>query len=286
MVDPVTVVTVGGTAAYIFKPQIDKILGPTADYLGEKVQGIVKQRFENVNNILIKTEKKIGDKINEQGSISPRIVERLINSGSFIEDDLTQEYFAGVMATSRTANGKDDRGLYFLDLIGKLSHFDLKIHYILYSQLRIKHLGTKSSIFIVDHRPYLFNCITVDAFFSAFQKYYQDTYDRELILTETASRLLKEKLVNDLLYGPEEFIQGRVKSLYGDKFLTATAHEQLIRIGVIGFQGFSCGGQQLWYTPSPLGAQLFLWAHGEGQRLANDIFNPDLIFNSSNISKN
>jgi hypothetical protein len=57
MVDPLTVAA-GGTAVYMLKPQIDKILGPTADYLWEKVQEIVKQRFENVNDILVKTEKK------------------------------------------------------------------------------------------------------------------------------------------------------------------------------------------------------------------------------------
>jgi hypothetical protein len=53
----------------------------------------------------------------------------------------------------------------------------------------------------------------------------------------------------------------------------------------VGKLFFIRGGQQLLYTPSPPGAQLFLWAHGEGQRIANDIINADLVFNTKNFSK-
>ena len=49
-----------------------------------------------------------------------------------------------------------------------------------------------------------------------------------------------------------------------------------INIEFFGPIGIRTHNLELIYTPSPLGAQLFLWAHGEGQRLANDIFNPNL----------
>jgi hypothetical protein len=160
MVDPLTIAAAGVPTAYFLKDQFDRVFGPTSDYLGNKILGVVQRRIENVNAIV--------EKIDQPGSIHPRMLERLINSGSYIEDDLTQQYFAGVMATSRTKDGKDDRGLYFLDLIGKLSHKDLKIHYILYSLLRKKHLGTSTSIFVVEDRHSLFNRMNIEDFFQNF----------------------------------------------------------------------------------------------------------------------
>ncbi|MBP1927709.1 hypothetical protein J2741_000256 [Methanolinea mesophila] len=297
MVDPLLLGAVG-IATLTLPEQVKRILGPTSDYLGEKLRDLIALRQKNLEEIVIKTGEVLGDGVEEEGIINPRIVERLINSGSYIEDDLVQRYFAGVMAASRTTTGTDDRGLYLLDLIIKMSNVDLKAHYILYSKMREKHLGTSHSIFKVEDRHRLFCRIPVNEFFLEFRKYYKDTYEEIDILTEFVPRLLKEELLNDCIFGPRSFCSERQRALFVRKKEGARARPRFSVVDAsIGVAPRSSEDQLILSayssastaredavdedsyivcTPSPLGAQLYLWVHGEGHRLANEIFKPSL----------
>lgn len=310
MVDPVLSATAVAVGGYLLKEQFNRLCGPTADYLGEKARNLVQCRIENMNKIITKTDAILGDKINEEGIIHPRIIEKFLNSGSYIEDNIAQEYFAGVMATSRTNDGKDDSGYYFLDLITKLSHVDLKMHFILYSLLRERHLGTNFSIFRIEDRYRLFIQLSFEDFFSKFQEQYPDTFDRARILTEAAPRLQKEDLVHEIVFGSKYFVEQKKKafnrqlkkikeleneskitgfSLYGGistrnmvRERRTDSSDDIIPIRMkgaiyaIGSDDNLTDDMHLICIPSPLGAQLFLWAHGEGHQLANEIFNPEL----------
>lgn len=306
MVDPLMLGAIGIPAALTLREQVNRILGPTSDYLGEKLCDLIKLRQKNVERIINKTEEILGDKVEEPGIINPRIIERLVNSGSYIEDDLVQNYFAGVMASSRTSTGNDDRGLYLLDLVIKMSNTDLKAHYILYKRMREKHLRTQYSIFKVEDRHRLACTISVNQFFTEFRKYYKDTFDEVGVLTEFIPRLLKEELLNDCVFGPKIFCSERKREWFtrksydvkpraieslGESLMEEIERRSRHRSTLFGYglaqngvEDVTDGNLYLVYTPSPLGAQLYLWVHGEGHRLANEIFNPSLNFKDISLT--
>ena len=127
------IVTAG---ALVSKDTINKLLGPTADYLGELLQGKVQKRAENIGRIFQKAAKKLGSKIDEPGQVHPKLLKGLIMDGSFCDDELTAEYYGGVLASSRTGVSRDDRGTTYLNQISNFSIYQIRTHFILYMVLR------------------------------------------------------------------------------------------------------------------------------------------------------
>lgn len=110
MPDPITAVGAGAIAAYLGKDGLAKLLGPTADYLGGELQAYTQRRMENVGRIFSRAESKLGDKLERPGQVPPKVLKTIINDGSYADDELAVEYFGGVLASSRTEIGRDDRG--------------------------------------------------------------------------------------------------------------------------------------------------------------------------------
>lgn len=119
------------------KDLLNKLLGPSCDYIGNEIikENLVKKSFENISNIFSKAYKKLGNKLEVPGTVNPRILQTVLLNGSFCEDETVQEYLAGALAIARTPDGKDDSIIGMLKLIESLSHSDLRLHYILYSAL-------------------------------------------------------------------------------------------------------------------------------------------------------
>ena len=83
------------------KPRINaemmqQVLGDSSNYLYENVSA---QRLENIQNILLKAQEKFSCITKDKGSISPKLVRRIMNEGSFTNDKVAVEYFAGVIAS-------------------------------------------------------------------------------------------------------------------------------------------------------------------------------------------
>jgi hypothetical protein len=125
-----------GLIAYASKDMIAKLVGPTFDYLGEGLKSFVEKRQNNVVSIFAKANRKLGDNLNKEGIVSPRVLKRVLDEGSFCEDNLTQEYFAGLLASSRTSPddelGGNDELLPYLSIVEQMSAKDILFHYILY----------------------------------------------------------------------------------------------------------------------------------------------------------
>ena len=100
-------------------------------------------RIENLKRIFDKAKEKLGDKINEQGAVSPRVLKGIINEGSWSDDFLSVEYFSGVLASSKTGILRDDRGVYFNALISGLSAYQLRMHYLFYHAIKREFNGTR-----------------------------------------------------------------------------------------------------------------------------------------------
>jgi len=140
-IDPgiAAIVTAGALTS---KDTINKLLGPTADYLGELLQGEVQKRAENIGRIFQKAAKKLGSKIDKPGQVHPKLLKGLILDGSFCEDELTAEYYGGILASSRTGVSRDDRGATYLEQISRLSTYQVRTHFIIYTVIKKLFQGT------------------------------------------------------------------------------------------------------------------------------------------------
>jgi hypothetical protein len=110
-----------------------KLLGPTAEYLGGEVKGLVAKCNINLDNIFKKAMRKLGTRADEPGEVNPRVLKHIVDEGRFCEDELAAEYYGGILAAARSGNGRDDRGVTVLATVKALSVYQLRTHFILYS---------------------------------------------------------------------------------------------------------------------------------------------------------
>ncbi|MFI8379595.1 hypothetical protein [Leeuwenhoekiella sp. NPDC079379] len=109
---------------------INAVIGQTVRYISDNMP---KPNRENLRKIIDKAHQMLGSKIDkEDGSVSPKILRDMVNYGSFSEDVVSQEYYAGVLALSRCKDGRDDRGIYYLNIINRLSSYQLRLHYLIF----------------------------------------------------------------------------------------------------------------------------------------------------------
>jgi hypothetical protein len=140
-IDPGTGLTILGGAIGGTK-LIEKILGPTAEYIGGGLQNWTQKRVENVGRIFQKAHQKLGERIDQPGTVPPRVLKEILDDGSYCDDELVAEYYGGVLASSRTEDGRDDRGSTYLRLTTQLSTYQIRFHYICYHWWRNLFQGT------------------------------------------------------------------------------------------------------------------------------------------------
>lgn len=139
--DPGTGLTILGSAIGGAKV-IEKVLGPTADYVGGGLKNWTEKRVQNAGRIFENAAKKLGEKIEEPGSVPPRVLKEILNEGSYCDDELTAEYFGGVLASSRTGTNRDDRATSYLKLTSELSAYQIRFHYVSYLAWRALFSGS------------------------------------------------------------------------------------------------------------------------------------------------
>ena len=133
--EPVTTIGLGAVAAYVAKDGIGKLLGPTADYLGDGLRDLTRRRVESIGRIFSNASTKLGSQLDEPGQVPPRVLKTVLNEGSYCEDPVALEYFGGVLASSRTERGRDDRGARVAKVVDNLSTYQLRTHYLIYSSI-------------------------------------------------------------------------------------------------------------------------------------------------------
>jgi hypothetical protein len=110
-----------------------RVLGPPADALGETLARWVEFRTRNVGCILEKADDKLGSRRAEEGEVPFRIAGAIFEAGSYCDSELMAEYLGGVLASSRTVEGRDDRGARWVGLITGLSSYEIRMHYLFYA---------------------------------------------------------------------------------------------------------------------------------------------------------
>lgn len=225
--DPITSVGTG-LAVLGSKEILTKLLGPTADYLGNEIKGLVEKCNFNLDRIFRIAERKLGNGIDTPGIVNPRVLKNVIDEGRFCEDELMAEYIAGVLACSRTHNGEDDRGVNLLALLKRLSKLQVRSHYIFYS--------TFKSVF--DNEPYQWNTANPRGIWMSYNSYFlaMELDDKEV--------LNPEPMINHCLHG--------------------LLHEGIVR-GCHTRINQNINGESkpsLIFFPSIRGVELYTWVHG------------------------
>ncbi|EGQ8103730.1 TPA: hypothetical protein I7259_25120 [Vibrio parahaemolyticus] len=240
MAEPITTVGMGAIAAYLGKDGIAKLLGPTAEYLGGELREFTQKRVQNVGKIFSKAEEKLGDNINSNGAVPPKVLKTIINEGSYCDDELAIEYFGGILASSRTELGRDDRGARVARILDTMSTYQIKAHYIIYSL--IKELFCESGFeYNMDDRPKMQILIPWDSFIDSMQFDKNELEQLISIVNHSFFGLSSDNLIQTFQYGRQEHLQKYCKC------------EVPSQGGII-------------VSPSAFGAELFLWGYGQGHQ--------------------
>ena len=136
MDDPGTILTTAAVTAYLAKDGVEKLLGPSCEYFGQKTKSLIERCDINLGNVIRNAINKVGDKINEPGSVNPRVLKLVSDEARFIENGLAVEYFGGVLASSRSSTYSDDTALLFLSAIKSMSTLELRAHYLIYMAIK------------------------------------------------------------------------------------------------------------------------------------------------------
>jgi hypothetical protein len=233
--DPETVLGTG-FAAYAAKDVVTKVLGPTAEYLGDKTLGLVKRMDINLDRIFTSALKKLGPRADQPGSVPPRVLKYVWDDGRFCEDELMAEYYGGILASSRSEIGRDDRGVALLSTVKELSTYQLRFHYLAYWLIGSLYHG---------RMIYVGDTANASRYLRLFIPF--DVYMRAMDFTEHENGM---ELLGHCLFGLTKH------NLIDSTFTCGSKEDLLQRAG--------------WHTPTGgilvgpalLGAELFLWNAG------------------------
>src|SRR3989339_1252855 len=105
-----------------------KIFGKTLDVISADIANLYQKGRDK---IIEKVTSKIAN-IDDGKTANLRVARDVFWNGSFSDEAICAEYFGGILASSRSDDGADDTGVYYVDLIKSLSSRQLKLHYIIY----------------------------------------------------------------------------------------------------------------------------------------------------------
>lgn len=238
-----------GLAVFGSAKIVERLFGPTADYIGEGMKDWTARRCDNLRRIVATALRRLGQGIDKPGAIPPKALQLLLTEGSYFETDLGVEYYDGVLASSRTPSGFDDRGAAFMQLLARLTNYQLRAHYIFYWVTRQLFLGSDKHLAGMD-RPAMEAFIDHATFRPAMGFRVAEMEEAESLYQHIMFGLAREDLIGEFEYGQRGLMVAKDPRQEGG-----------IR-----------------FVPSVLGAQLFLWAHGHPRIPADEILSVDREF--------
>ncbi len=222
---------------------LNRALGPTADVVGEYWRERSQAFFDNRRRILAKAAEK-SERLGIEGPANLRVADKVFIEGSSVDDELTAEYFSGLLAASRTPDGRDDRAVAWTNAVARLSSSQLRLHYLLYREWAERLRGSGLNLALQDGR------------------------------TKATAEILYSELLLSL--SPQVTIASDgTLSASADTLVGVFEHALLglVREGLLD-SGYGYGPRDLagrpdsrfagvvWVRPSPSGVELFGWALG------------------------
>lgn len=213
------------------------LLGPSAVVVGSRLANATAWSLDNVERMF----KRATDR--SQGSadpVNPRVLARTVDESSISDNEVMAEYLGGVLASSRTPDGKDDRGVAFVSTVGRLSSSTLALHYACYAHAALALAGQAVNPHLeVQLQPQRVFVSLIDLFATA--KLTETT-----ALTHGLFAMNGAGLLTAFSSGPAEHMRQN-----------EVPHAQ--QSGLL-------------YQITFAGIELFMWGMGLGQRSASDFF--------------
>jgi hypothetical protein len=173
-----------------------------------------------------------------------------LNDGSYREDSVSIEYYGGVLASSRTQISRDDRAATFVNLVSRLSTYQLRLHYIIYGVMLKLYGGLGVGLGMEHDRNALRTFIPESSLTVAMD--FSKAEDPYTILLHAVNGLVRESLIS---------------SSFGLGDSSAS--------GTLGYGGKARG---LVVDPSIFGVELFLYAMGSANLPVHMFFFPHITF--------
>jgi hypothetical protein len=231
--------TLGGAIAA--KPLLERLMGPSFEYAGRSMAALLERYGNrNLNDVFRRAARKLGASDEPIGSVNPRVLRAVIEDASYTKDDVTAEYFAGLLASSAHGDSEDDRAMTFLSIVRSLTSSQIRFHRVAYSFFRVKYMSHEASLSDTASLPRLF---------------LSDDTLHDYGLPATPS-------------GRSEIIAGLAReTLLGRNF-------ELFRYALLPRAGDGLAGVVVEATS--LGSQLFLWVHGQPDLAPDFLFDVDV----------
>lgn len=201
MVDPIAAIaasaskSVDETAAEAAKTGgklLLNLLGPVTEEMGKDL--LVRYKNKNVRRVVELADVK---RRGREGSIPPRVAGTVFEAASFADDEFVAEYLSGVLASSISEDGTDDRGVTWTSLVARMSSDQLKVHFSTYAAYRRLMKGTNETDF-VDHQN--------DDLLIGWDDLEAATGLSGNRLVEAWHGLINEDLVSHQMHGEAEFL--------------------------------------------------------------------------------
>ncbi len=109
----------------------NKLLGPTVDALGDDLKKLYQAGRDR---LISRAIEKVKD-INDGKRANLRVARDILWNGAFSESTVCVEYYAGLLAASRSMDGLDDETAPFVDVVKSLASRQLKLHYNIYRSI-------------------------------------------------------------------------------------------------------------------------------------------------------
>jgi hypothetical protein len=110
---------------------LQKAFGPALTEIGEDLKKIYAKGRDKLIAAAYRKIKNPDD--GKQANL--RVSRDVLWNGAFTEDEVCAEYFGGILASSRSVDGKDDDAIQFVDVIKSMSAKQLRLHYTIYNSL-------------------------------------------------------------------------------------------------------------------------------------------------------
>lgn len=123
-----------GAAIALASKLLYDVIGPSAKNLGEILRDLQDYRLRNWLKIA-KASERAGGVVPAGSSVHPRVAEQIITQSTWLDDDVMQAYAGGLLAASRSENGADDRGAYYVRILNGLTSTQTRLHFLIYSEL-------------------------------------------------------------------------------------------------------------------------------------------------------
>jgi hypothetical protein len=108
-----------------------QLFGPVLGEIGNDLKLLYKKGRDK---IISSAHRKLPNP-DDGMSANLRVTKDVLWHGSFTDDDVCAEYFGGILASSRSEDGKNDDAMPFQDVIKALSAKQLHLHYVIFNSL-------------------------------------------------------------------------------------------------------------------------------------------------------